>query len=430
MPAQEFLYTEAGGAGVLLLASVAALIWANSPWGDSYHRVWEETYLGLDLGFVQIQENLRHWINDALMVIFFFVIGLEVKLELVHGELSTWRSARLPLVAAFGGMLVPAGIYAALNVGGAGMPGWGIPMATDIAFALGVVALAGNALPMQARIFLLALAAVDDVGAILVIAVFYADDFSFTALLVALGLLVLLYGLRAWGVRDIKPYLLVGAAIWLAVFESGIHATIAGVALGLLTPSSPLYDFSRYREGLEDLTARFTKAVDEGKQQEAETLVLEVEDLSVESESPLARRMRETHPWSSYLILPLFALANAGVEVSADAVKNAFTNAIPLGIVLGLVMGKTVGVFSFSYLAVKLGFGELPQNVTWKMVAGLGLTAGVGFTVSLFISDLAFMEEALVAQAKIGILIASGIAGVGGFLLLRSGEGRTYPQTE
>ncbi len=430
LPAQEFIHTETLGAGVLLVAALVALAWANSPWSDGYRQLWEETYLGFDLGFVQIRENLRHWINDALMVIFFFVIGLEVKSEFVEGELSTWKKASLPLMAAFGGMIVPAGIYAAMNLGGPGISGWGVPMATDIAFALGVVALAGDALPFQARVFLLALAAADDIGAILVIAAFYSSDVSITALLVALALLAAMFGLRKIGLRDVKFYLLAGFAVWLAVFESGIHATIAGVSLGLLTPSKPLFAIERFRDGLENLTPRFSKALAEGKRWKAESLIGHLEALAVESEAPLDRRMRKTHPWASFLILPLFALANAGVEVSEDALFEAFTNMIPLGIVLGLVVGKTVGIFLFSYLAVRLGIGELPKNVTWRMIFGLGLTAGVGFTVSLFIADLAFSYEAQAAQAKIGILIASAVAGIGGILTLRYAGAPSDQETE
>lgn len=413
----------------MLGATIAALLWANSPWSDSYQRLWEETYLGFDLGFLQVSKNLKHWVNDGLMAIFFFVIGLEVKHELRHGELSTARRAALPLTAALGGMLVPAGVYAALNWGSEGLSGWGVPMATDIAFALGLLALAGDRVPIAARVFLLALAAADDIGAILVIAVFYAQDVSFFALGVAVLLLAAMVGLRRLGVRDVKYYLACGVAVWLAVLESGVHATIAGVVLGLLTPSQPMFSRKRLAEGLERLASQIGEAVAGGREEEAEMLLGRLEALTIESESPLDRRMRLTHPWASFVILPLFALANAGVKITADAAAEAATSSTALGIVAGLVAGKLLGIWGFAYLAVRSGVAEMTKGLNWRHLAGISLTAGVGFTVSLFVAELAFADAELLKQAKIAILAASTVAAIGGWLVLRFAQPQTAPSS-
>ena len=427
LPAQSFVHTETVSAGVLLLAALAALAWANSPWSASYHHFWEETYLGFDLGFLGVRESLRHWVNDGLMVIFFFVVGLEVRHEMDCGELSSLRRAGLPVIAALGGMALPAATYAAFNWGGENLAGWGVPMATDIAFALGVVAVAGDRLPFQARVFLLALAAVDDIGAILAIAIFYSSDISVTALLVAAVLLGGMFGMRALGVRNVAFYWIAGVAVWLAVFESGVHATIAGVVLGLITPSRPFTPLEEFSAAMHELTPRFDQALEEGRTEEAEVVLGHVEALTTETEAPLDRRLRQTHPWSAFLILPLFALANAGVEISGAAVAAAAASAVTWGIVAGLILGKTVGIFGASFLAVRSGVADLPADVTWLQVLGLALTAGVGFTVALFISELAFSEEGTAAEAKIAILVASATAGVGGLLLLRAG-GRAAKQ--
>ncbi len=419
LPAQRFIHTETIGAAVLLLAAAIALAWANSPWSDSYARLWEDTHLSFDLGFLAIDESLRHWVNDGLMTIFFFVVGLEVKRELADGELSTLRRAALPLIAALGGMIVPAAIYFAFNYGGDGADGWGVPMATDIAFALGVLALAGKDLPFQARIFLLALAAVDDIGAILVIAIFYSSDISFKALFIAAALLGGVYGLRKVGLRDLQFYLFAAVAVWLAVFESGIHATIAGVALGLLTPSKPFFDLNTFTDALDKIVPRVHKAKDEDRTEAAEFNIGRLEALIVDSEAPLDRRIRRTHAWSSFLILPLFALANAGVEITAEAAAEAVKSMVSIGVFVGLVAGKLAGIVGFSFVAVKTGVAELPENLDWKQLTGLAAVAGIGFTVSLFITELAFTQGQQAGQAKIGILAASLAAGVLGLALLK-----------
>jgi NhaA family Na+:H+ antiporter len=416
---QRFAHTESVGAIALLAAAVAAVVWSNSAWSDSYHALWERTYLGFDLGFLQIRESLRHWVNDGLMVIFFFVVGLEVKRELVHGDLSSFKKAGFPVAAALGGMLAPAAIYAAFNSGGDGAAGWGIPMATDIAFALGVFALAGRGIPIEARVFLLALAAVDDIGAILVIAIFYSHEISFGALGVATAALALMYGLRRLGLWDIKWYLAGGFIVWLAVFESGIHATIAGVVLGLLTPSDPPYAHERAKGLLGDLVEEYRGALAKGRDEAAEVALGRIETLAIETEAPMERRMRATHPWSSFLVLPLFALANAGIEISGSTITEAVGGAVFLGVTLGLIFGKILGILTFGFAAVKMGLAEMPGALAWRHVAAVSVVAGIGFTVSLFITDLALRDESLVQQAKIGVFGASVAAGAAGLAVLK-----------
>jgi NhaA family Na+:H+ antiporter len=406
-PVREFLRIEASGSILLLLAAVAALVWANSAWSESYHDLWH-THLTIDLGSFQLDQSLHHWVNDGLMVIFFFVVGLEIKYELVNGDLRDPRTAALPIVAAFGGMLVPAGIYAVINAGGDGAAGWGIPMATDIAFAVGVLGLLGRRIPSTARIFLLTLAIVDDIGAILVIAVFYTSDLSWGWLGLALLGLALVWMWRLLRVWLFPVYVVMGVLVWYALLQSGVHATLAGVALGLLTPATPL---------LKEEVARAyaTEAMRDHSIDPDELHHLRF--LLRESVSVVERLVSALHPVSAYFVLPIFALANAGVELGA--LSDVFTSEIGLGIVLGLVLGKPIGIFVFSWLAVRVGLGKRPEGTNWSMLFGLGAVAGIGFTVSLFIAGLSFPgDEVLTADAKIAILLASLISAVVGVLIL------------
>lgn len=419
LPGQQFLQAETTGAAVLLFFALFALAWANSPWSDAYHRLFEDATVGVDLGFLEVRENLRHWINDGLMVVFFFVVGLEVKRELAYGELSTPKRAALPMIAAVGGILVPALIYLAMNRGGEGAQGWGIPIATDIAFALGALALAGKGLPNQARTFLLALAAVDDIGAILVIAVFYSSSISLPILAGGAAVLAGIWGLRAIGVMDVKLYFMAGLILWFTILQSGVHATVVGIALGLLTPSRPPFEMEHLRKELGALVSRFRKALSDGDREEAEVLLGRIEMFAADTEAPLDRRLRNTHPWSSKLVLPLFALANAGVQINSETVSESVNNAVTYGIVGGLVAGKFAGIVGFSLAAVKLGIADLPQDVNWKHVAGMAFLAGIGFTMSLFVAGLAFEGTAQIEPAKLGILAASVIAGIIGAVVLR-----------
>jgi NhaA family Na+:H+ antiporter len=417
-PLQTFLRTEQAGGILLLAAAVAALGWANSPWRASYDAVWH-TQLTIGVGNWSLAEDLQHWVNDALMALFFLVVGLEIKRELLTGELREPRVAALPAIAALGGMAVPALLYLAINSSGEPARGWGIPMATDIAFALGVLALVGRGLPTALKSFLLALAIVDDIGAILVIAVFYSGSIDVLSLLAAGGLLALILVLQRLQVRWTAMYVLLGVGVWLATFQSGVHATIAGVALGLATPAVP---FQRPKAVSLEAHRIADDTVDDPVPPDADAHHwLHLAGLTRDAVSPLARLEHLLHPWTSYVIVPLFALANAGVSISSSTLREALTSGVTLGVVVGLVVGKTVGVTVFTWLATKTGITRLPDGVRWRHLLGVAALAGIGFTVSLFIASLAFQTPAVQDAAKIGILAASLLAGlVGALLLLRS----------
>jgi Na+:H+ antiporter, NhaA family len=408
-PIAGFLQVEAASGILLLAAAVLAMVWANSPWAGSYEALWD-TQVTLRLGSFELSEDLRHWVNDALMVIFFFVVGLEIKYEIVCGELRDPKAASVPIIAAFGGMAVPALIYAAFNAGGEGSVGWGIPMATDIAFAVGVLGLLGRRIPAPARIFLLTLAIVDDIGAIVVIAMFYTSDLSLQWLGVAGLFLLFIFTLRALRVWSMSLYVLAGIGVWFATYESGVHATIAGVVLGLLAPALPLLDQSHAtnyaREAIAD------EHLDANELRRYRFLLGE----SV----PVAERLSaQLHPWSSYVVLPVFALANAGINLSGDALTTALASPVTAGVALGLLVGKIIGVAGASWLSVLLGLGRLPHRTTWPMMVGLGAVAGIGFTVSLFVTSLSFEEGSqLAADAKVGILGASVLAAMLGSSIL------------
>jgi Na+:H+ antiporter, NhaA family len=414
-PLQTFLRTEEAGGILLLAAATIALIWANSPWRSSYDALWH-TQLTIGLGPWSLAEDLQHWVNDALMALFFLVVGLEIKRELTTGELRQPRAAALPAIAALGGMVVPALLYLAINPSGEPGRGWGIPMATDIAFALGVLAIVGRGLPTALKSFLLALAIVDDIGAILVIAIFYSGSISPGPLLTAAGLLALILVLQRLHVRWTAVYVLVGVGVWLATLQSGIHATIAGVALGLATPAVA---FQRPKAVSLEAHRIADDTVDNPVPPDADAHQwLHLAGLTREAVSPLARLEHLLHPWTSYVVIPVFALANAGVSISRSSLGNALTSGITLGVVAGLVVGKTVGVTMFTWLATRTGITRLPEGVGWGQLVGVAALAGIGFTVSLFITSLAFQTQAIQDAAKVGILIASLLAGLLGALLL------------
>ncbi len=403
---QHFLHTESAGGIVLLVGALVALVWANSPWQASYEELWR-TELTLELGRFRLTEDLRHWVNDGLMALFFFVIGLEIKRELVHGELRDPRTAALPVLAALGGMVVPALLYLLVAAGGPGGHGWGIPMATDIAFALGVVALLGRRVPASLKLFLLTLAIVDDIGAIVVIAVAYSSGLDLAALAVAGAGLMVVVALRRAEVTWVPIYVAVGAGVWLATLASGVHATIAGVVLGLLTPASPLTPAAVARDWAGDLA-------DEPSPEE----LVGMTRLAKESVSVAERLAHQLHPFTSFVVVPLFALANAGVVLSTGALAPTGAAAVAAGVVVGLVVGKVVGIAAFSWLALRLRWGTLPVGVGWGQLVGVATLAGIGFTVSLFIAGLAFDDPALADAAKLGILAASAIAAILGSLIL------------
>jgi NhaA family Na+:H+ antiporter len=403
-PLVDFLHTEAAGGVALVAAAIVALLWANSPWGASYDDVWT-THLAFVLGDWELDLDLRDWINDGLMVLFFFVVGLEIKRELVEGELRDPRRAALPACAALGGMIVPALIYAAFNAGGEGSKGWGIPMATDIAVAVGVLSLMGSRVSPSLKVFLLALAIVDDIGAIVVIAVFYTEDIGGEALLAAAGLVVVVAAMRRAGITSIAPYVVIGAAFWLALHESGVHATLAGVVLGLMTPTQPI---------------RHPELVDAGELADVSSYeaARQTATAARESVSVVEWLEHQLHPWTSFVIVPLFVLTNAGVPLSGAAVSDALRSPVARGIVAGLVIGKFVGVAGFTWLAARLRVARLPEDATWSGILGVSALAGIGFTVSIFITDLAFAGTSLEDEAKIAILAASVLAAASGSALL------------
>ncbi|UCG31633.1 MAG: Na+/H+ antiporter NhaA [Phycisphaerales bacterium] len=421
-PFQEFLHAEASGGIVLLACTAAALIWANSPWRQSYHDFWH-TYVSLGFGQYVMKESLVHWVNDGLMAIFFFVVGLEIKREVLVGELASLRKAAIPIAAAVGGMAVPAGIYVLFNLGRPGIEGWAIPAATDIAFALGAIALLGPRVPTPLKVFLTALAIADDIAAVLIIAVFYTSDVSFAALLAAGVILGLLIVANAAGVRRPMIYVLLGIALWLAFFESGVHATVAGVVLALTIPARCRIrgvQFATFaKRALTDFENAGADENDIMTNPRRQAVIHGLEEACEQVHTPLLRMEHGLHPWVSYLIMPVFALANAGVSLGQGAAA-AVTSSVGLGVLFGLLIGKQIGVTLATWAAVKGGVGQLPAETTWRQIYGTGWLAGIGFTMSLFIANLSFEDDpVLLESAKIGILAASLAAGVLGFALLR-----------
>lgn len=402
-PVNRFLGVEAAGGVLLLAAAVLALIWANSPWSGSYETLWN-TELTFSVGSFTMEGSLVHWVNDGLMALFFFVAGMEIKRELVRGDLRDPKAAALPIIGALGGMLVPAVIYLVFNGGTDASHGFGIPVATDIAFAVGVVALLGRRVPPALKVFLLTLAIADDLGGIIIIAVFYAHGLEWTWFAGAVAIFVLIALMRRAHVWYMPLYVALGFAAWLCMYKSGVHATIAGVVLGLLTPSLPLHegpnpeDIADTLENREDLTAADVRS--------AAFLINET--------VPLGDRLIELlHPWTGYVIIPIFALANAGIPLSSDALSSALSSRITIGVFLGLVLGKTFGVYGATWIAAKLRIAVIPAGVNRLQMLAISMAAGIGFTVALFVTELAFEgNEVFQDQAKVGIIAASVVAAV------------------
>ncbi len=416
-PVARFLQIEAAGGVLLLVATVVALVWANSPWSAGYDALWS-TDVSFQVGSFHLEETLGHWVNDGLMAIFFFVVGLEIKGELVSGQLRQRRDAALPVMAAIGGMVVPALLFTVVNLGGE-LAGWGIPMATDIAFAIGVLALLGDRIPSGLKVLLLGLAIVDDIGAIVVIAVFYTEQLELRWLAGAAVGLLLIVVLRRARVWYAPIYALVGIGVWLCTLESGVHATIAGVALGLLTPARPLVPTVEADRVASQLSTDTDVTAEEIRAVEAE----------LRASVSVAQRLQEAlHPWTGYVVIPLFALANAGIELSSESLGDAATSRVTIGVVLGLVVGKLLGVSAAAWLAVRFGVARLPAGVTWVQVVGMAALAGIGFTVSIFVTGLAYDSGSpAVDQAKVGVLVASVLAAVIGMIVLRRGAPTTAP---
>ena len=415
LPIQQFIHIQGISSILLLGAAITALIWANSPWQESYHHVWE-----MELTLSRLRLPVHAWINDALMAIFFFLVGMEIKHEIVHGELADMRRAALPIFGALGGMIVPALLFMVLNVGHPGQHGWGVPMATDIAFSLGVLGMV-KGIPQDLKIFLLTLAIADDIGAIAVIAVFYSSSLRLESLVIGLLLLVVIFLLRKVGISQPVLYFVLGMGFWVAILRSGIHATIAGVVLGFMVPTTAVLSLSEFQELSVDIVKRFREAVAEGDEKTAKNLLGSFEQLAQETESPSELLTRKLNDWVSFLVLPLFALANAGVTFSGGAWRDLLTSRIAWGILIGLVLGKPLGIVGFAGLGVRFGVAQVPSGVTWRQLSAVGILAGIGFTVSIFISSLAFDDPAHLLEAKTAVLAASLLAGLLGYFALRDG---------
>lgn len=418
VPVQTYVHTDAVGGLVLLAVALLAFVWANSPWGHVYQGLWE-TRASITVGPWELTRDVRHWVNDGLMTLFFFVIGLEVRREITIGAMADARRVVLPVGAAVGGMLVPAVTYAAITAGGPGAAGWGIPVATDVAFALGVLALVGRGLPDGARLLLLSLAVIDDIGGIVVIAVVYSQSLSWVALGTAAGILGTIMALRAGGVRHVLVYVVLGVLMWLAILASGVHPTLTGVAIGMIAPVRRDFGLTRFARAARTLLPRFDAALDRHDEATASATLGQLEELSRGTEAPVERLQRVVHPWVSFFVLPVFALANAGVVLPADMVTQALASPVTLGVVAGLVVGKPVGIVLASWLTVRLGWAVLPPGLTWRHVSGIGILAGIGFTVSLFIGDTAFSGREAGEEARFGVLLASLAAGLLGYVWLR-----------
>jgi len=410
-PFQRFMHVEAAGGVVLLGATLVALLLANSPWSEGFLGIWKTT-VAIELGAFEASHSLKHWINDGLMALFFFVMGLEVKRELVLGELRDLRNAMLPIVAALGGMVVPALVYLALAGGGPAARGWGIPMATDIAFVIGCLAVLGKRVPLAFRVMLVSLAIVDDIGAILVIAVGYSTYLAWGWLVAGLAGVAGISVAARIGVRALPFYAVVGFLVWLAFHESGVHATIAGVILGLQTPARS-YASEGFLRRLVGQADEFLRGDGSGSSGPRARDIRQLRYRIREAVSPLEYLETLLHPWMSFLVVPLFALANAGVPIELSALEGGVTRAVGLG----LLLGKPAGVVGFSFLAVKLGLAKLPGGVGWRAVLGGGFLAGIGFTMSMFIGGLALDDDTLVG-AKVGIFVGSALAAVIGLAVL------------
>ncbi len=422
-PFQQFFRKEAASSVHLLAATAAALVWANLPFGESYHHFWESEF-AITIGGHHFSRTLREWIDEGLMTFFFFTVGLEIKRELLVGELASPRKALLPVGAAFGGMLFPALIYFLFNQGEPTLKGWGIPMATDIAFALGVLYILGKRVPAGLRIFLSAFAIADDLGAVLVIAIFYTETLVLNYLIFGLVIILIMMLASYFWIRSTIFYSLFGILLWFAVLGSGLHSTVVGIMVALLIPARGQYDTDRFLQEVTYYLGEFQCPL-EGcghsimLNQRHLNAVQSIEMACHNVETPLQRLEQALHPWVAFLVIPLFALANAGLSLGSMDLGATVTSPVFLGIALGLMIGKPLGIVSFSFLFVRTGLAALPASVRWPDVLGAGILGGIGFTMSLFLAALSFKDPALLENAKSGILAASLIAGISGLLLLR-----------
>ncbi|GBD06781.1 Na(+)/H(+) antiporter NhaA [bacterium HR21] len=414
---QEFFERPYMPGVLLLLCTLVALVWANSPWGESYVELFF-THVVIGYGDFALSKPLVLWINDGLMAIFFFLVGLEIKQEVLDGELSTWKKAALPVMAAVGGMLVPALIFTAFNLGRPSQRGWAIPAATDIAFAVGILSLLGNRVLHPLRIFLLSLAIADDIGAVLVIALFYTDELSLPALLVGLLGLAVLWGCNRLRISNLGVYGILGIPIWIAFLKSGVHPTIAGVLIALTVPIRERIPWQYFAEGTKRLLAD-AAGRDLSSGPALLAIAEQIEKASVLAVPPLQRAMHGLHAWVNYGIMPLFALANAGVRLELEQLGTIVRSPVLWGVALGLFAGKQLGVFGVSWVMTKLKVATLPSGIRWSHIYGVSLLAGIGFTMALFIAGLAYGDSLLLLnEAKLGILLGSALSALFGLLVL------------
>jgi NhaA family Na+:H+ antiporter len=422
MPFQEFFKSKSTGGFLLMISAGLALLWANSPWGESYTALWQTTFT-VGFGELVLSKPLILWVNDGLMALFFFVVGLEIKREFMVGELSTRRQAVLPIAAAVGGMIVPAVTYSIVNISGDGVHGWGIPMATDIAFALGILSLLGNRVPYQLKIFLTAIAIVDDIGAVLVIALFYTSSISTWMLLAAGVFLIMAYMGNRLGVRAPVFYAVLGCFVWLAVLKSGVHSTVAGVAMAFMIPARTRCDASMFMRNASKILKDYQSSVQPGQSvltnSNMNSALLSMQHMAARAQTPLQRLEQAMHPLADYVVMPIFAFANAGVVIGGD-VGSLMTSQVAVGTALGLLLGKPVGIVLATWGVIKIS-GGIPGGMSLQHFIGAGLLGGIGFTMSLFIAMLAFEgNPSMIAGAKMAILVSSCMAGMAGYLVLRN----------
>ena len=421
-PLEDFIHRQTTSGILLMLCAIAALYLANSQWSEAYHHFLQLPFsIGVP-GF-ELSKSVHHWINDGLMAMFFFVIGLELKREILVGELADPKQAILPIVAAIGGMVVPVFIYISINPEGHTLDGWGIPMATDIAFALGALALLGNRIPKSLLTFLVALAIVDDLGAVMVIAMFYTETISTPALVTAAFMLLVLVSLNLGGIRQPIPYVLIGIILWVAMLKSGVHATLAGILLAFTIPMRPKYDAARFLTHINEMVEQIKNAYQSEeniiKNDELRSRVHALEEGVHLVQAPAQVMERTMHLPSAYIIIPIFSLANAGIPIEWSSLSSIVTHPVSMGIAAGLVLGKLFGIAGFAWLAIKLGLTTLPSELNFKHIIGVALMGGIGFTMSIFIAELGFAHSADdLLMAKTGVLFASLIAGVSGFIWL------------
>ena len=421
-PFEQFMHHQSSGGVLLFLGAFAAIVLANSPWSAAYHHIWE-TSVGMDFGGHRLERDLHHWINDGLMAMFFFVVGLELKREIVGGELRDPRKALLPVAAGVGGMVAPALIFLLFNPNGSGTTsGWGVPMATDIAFALGIMALLGDKVPLALKVFLTTVAIADDLGSVLVIAFFYTHEIGWNYLAIGGGALAVMITANLLGVRNTLFYGIFGIGLlWTAFLLSGVHATIAGILAAFTIPARTRIDEAGFLLRIRSLSDRFSRQDPNGLPTLTDEQLLTIGAIkrsALEAETPLQRLEHGIHPFVAFVVLPLFAFANAGVVLPADP-TTALKGTVFLGVLLGLVVGKPLGILVTCWLLLRFKVARLSDGIQWGHLVGMSVLAGVGFTMSLFVNELAFRDADPIQQAKLAILLASTIAGGGGYLWLR-----------